>query len=362
MDHLLPEGTCKLCRTMINAEGYGPLIELGLKRGIAPETMISFLDTVADVSQFHLEGKHRSLALLVGDGKTFDEILKPSVFSLQKDYSVGKFRCEFQALGGLLDGSFLILTANTEGKITGIKRTFRKVLGSRYEEEARTINPIYSGSYRHIAVISKMTRSLAFYVPPEGNLAIVFDHGRIVVQYAMGDWQPADYDLLHKNVLSVAEEILTDHQSLAEDDADLFRLCVIKLLRVAFLMSSQRIGTILSLDLKLKEARRKTSRLTKTIGLLDRNVLITDLEDGELANIASLDGAVLVNGQGRLLEFNAILSPQKVVEGEMHYGARHNTTLNYSAEREMAIVLTVSQDGGVTVFFRGQQVAAVRVR
>lgn len=62
------------------------------------------------------------------------------------------------------------------------------------------------------------------------------------------------------------------------------------------------------------------------------------------------------------MEFNAILSPQKLVEGEMHYGARHNAALNYSAEREMATVLVVSQDGGVTVFFRGRQVAAVRVR
>jgi DNA integrity scanning protein DisA with diadenylate cyclase activity len=49
------------------------------------------------------------------------------------------------------------------------------------------------------------------------------------------------------------------------------------------------------------------------------------------------------------------------VDGEGHYGARHSTALNYSADRDLAIVFAVSQDGGVTVFFRGQKVAAIKI-
>lgn len=361
MHSLSQENIYKLCHTLIHEEGYEPLLELGMKRGIEPHTMVNICDATTDICQYRNEGKARSMAIIVGDKDIFDKILLPSVFELQEDQHINNFRQELNLLAGLVDGRFLALTMNNKGKILGIKRIFESSFGLNYVESAKNINPLYTGNYRHMAIISKMTEALTFYFPPEGNIVKLFDSGRMIAQYTMGDWRKTDYDKFLEAMLITAKKLYTRQHMASPFESSTYRTCLIKVMRVAILMSTSNRGTIFSLDLNLRGDHRNRTNLSTLIYLRKKDVVITDIEDDELLNIASLDGAVLIDGEGQLLEFNAILNPSKTVDTELHYGARHETALNYSASREMAIVLVVSQDGGVIAFNRGEEITELPV-
>ncbi len=363
MDTLIPEDACLLCRTLVQEEGYGPLLKLGLKRGIEPHVMVNICDAAADLSQFLHEGRHVSTAMLIGKKKVFEQSLYPSPLDLQGEYAIkgNSFRRELRALAGLVDGHHLALVLNNKGRILGIKRISRNALGTLYDEVSDGINSLYPGYLRHMAIISKMSDCLAFYVPPEGNAVKTYETGTMVAQYIMGDWQATDYRAFFDGVLSVAKGLYL-HQGLTApfDESD-YLTCLVKLMRVATLMSTRNMGTIFSLDLKLKGARRKRTKLTELLDLSSKDVSVTDMEDEEILNLASLDGAVLIDGKGRLVEFNAILDTDMTLSGEWGQGSRHETAINYSASRDNAIVIVVSQDGGITAFCRGNKIAAVPV-
>lgn len=362
MNPISHESECEVCRTLIDEEGYRPLMKLGMRNQIAPRVMIQFCDAIGDASQVIYEGKPCSLALLVGEDATFNEVLAPSIFSLKKGQSINVFRKKFHALAGLIDGKFLLLTANKKGKITGIRRVFPEILGPRYESEAPEVNSLYTGVYRHMAVLSRMTGALAFYVPPKGNTAKIFDRGKIVAIYRHGNWHEVNFEAFRECLIEASEQALaTVPASRGGESEELFRMSLLKLMRVAFFMSTRGSGTILCLDAKMGVKRRRKSRLSEMVELLQRDLLITNLEDEELANIASLDGAVLVDGEGRLREFNAILPSAATDDGADRQGARHEAARTYSVEKGAAIVIAVSQDGGITGFYKGETAATIKI-
>ena len=352
---------CGLCRTMVNQEGLAHLIEIGYRHNLASEFMVILCDVVADLAQCRHEGRSYPLALVVGDKERCHKVLPPSLFSLPADLTIQEFQNRLQDFAGLLDGRHVILAVDRTGRLLGVRRVVATILGPGYQEMHQSVNPIYTGIYRHLATISQLTQGLVFYVAPPGNLVKVFDQGTIVALYTRGDWCAAQYEVFLQTMVQTADQLLSEAMLMAPEVAGHFRTYLIKAARVAFLMSARGEGTILSLDLDLKPAHRRTTRLSGLLALQEKGWSITDLEDEELANLAALDGAVLIDGRGRILEFNAILSPSRVMEGESHYGARHDTAINYSVERKWAIILVVSEDGSLSAFCRGQKIGAVRV-
>ncbi len=362
MDAISHESECEVCRTLIDEEGYRPLITLGMIHQITPRLMVQFCDAIGDASQVLHEGRPCTLALLVGDDATFGDVLAPSVFGLKKGQSITTFRKKFHALAGLIDGNFLLLTANRKGRVTDIRRVFPEILGPRYQSEVPEVNSLYTGVYRHMAVLSRMTGSLAFYVPPRGNTAQLFDRGRIVAIYRHGNWHEVNFEMFRECLIHVSEKALSWAPAMkSSEPPELFRMSLLKLMRVAFFMSTRGSGAIFCLDPTLSAKRRRKSRLSEVLELMQRDLLITNLEDEELANIASLDGAVLVDGEGRLLEFNAILPSTETADGADRQGARHEAARTYSAQRSSAVVIAVSQDGGITGFFKGETVTTIKI-
>lgn len=86
-----------------------------------------------------------------------------------------------------------------------------------------------------------------------------------------------------------------------------------------------------------------------------RGMHLADLEPVILETIASLDGAVVVDSDGRLLTFGAILriAPEALELDRAVQGAR---TLAGLAASQFGPVLRVSEDGYMTMFLKGRRV------
>ena len=86
-----------------------------------------------------------------------------------------------------------------------------------------------------------------------------------------------------------------------------------------------------------------------------RGASLCDLEPMVLESIASLDGAVVIDQDGRLLTFGAILriAPETLELVRSVQGAR---TLAALAASQYGPVLKVSQDGYITMFLKGRRV------
>jgi hypothetical protein len=82
---------------------------------------------------------------------------------------------------------------------------------------------------------------------------------------------------------------------------------------------------------------------------------LADLEPSVLETIASLDGAVVTDLDGRLITFGAILRivPEALELGRAVQGAR---TLAALAASMHGAALKVSEDGYLTMFLKGRRV------
>jgi DisA bacterial checkpoint controller nucleotide-binding len=116
---------------------------------------------------------------------------------------------------------------------------------------------------------------------------------------------------------------------------------------------SQLVAPADRLDLPVPQRAGPPSR-RDLLDLLEGRSL-TDLDPNVLAALASLDGAIVIDRQGRLLAAGAILRHPPSPDGETNglvEGAR--TTAALAASR-FGPVLKVSEDGIIT-FFEGERV------
>jgi hypothetical protein len=76
--------------------------------------------------------------------------------------------------------------------------------------------------------------------------------------------------------------------------------------------------------------------------------------------LSQIDGAVVFDGDGRLVEMGARLVPSPEAEAEVDgfRGMRHTSALRYSVDDPEATVIVVSEDGPVTVLRKGKRVGA----
>jgi hypothetical protein len=96
-------------------------------------------------------------------------------------------------------------------------------------------------------------------------------------------------------------------------------------------------------------------RAKRSLHHVVRGMTLADLEPSVLEAIASLDGAVVTDLDGRLLTFGAILriAPEALELGRAVQGAR---TLAGLAASLHGPVLKVSEDGYLTMFLKGRRV------
>ncbi len=96
-------------------------------------------------------------------------------------------------------------------------------------------------------------------------------------------------------------------------------------------------------------------RAKRTLHHVVRGKNLVDLDPSVLEAIASVDGAVVTDQDGRLLTFGAILriAPESLKLGRAVQGAR---TLAGLAASLHGPVIKVSEDGYLTMFLKGRRV------
>ena len=158
-----------------------------------------------------------------------------------------------------------------------------------------------------------------------------------------GDWEPIDYDHL--------KQVLDDNGEKSRIKPPIIE----KVGRVALMMSELHEGGIFVFFENKNKMQAYYSDPLKhmSVDLDIRSIM--DLSDEELVNFANEDGAVLIDHNGNLHSFMAILNPKQfdLQDNEFNFGARHITALAISKETgDLCIV--ISQDGRITVYMGGE--------
>ena len=83
---------------------------------------------------------------------------------------------------------------------------------------------------------------------------------------------------------------------------------------------------------------------------------ITRLSRGVLAEFASLDGAVVLANNGRLLSYGAVLQPERRKGIQKAEGSRTKAAIGSS---NYGLALKISSDGDITVYTSGNELISV---
>lgn len=80
------------------------------------------------------------------------------------------------------------------------------------------------------------------------------------------------------------------------------------------------------------------------------------LKDPAISHMAKIDGALLVDQEGRILAFGCLLDGPRLKSEYLSRGARFNSALRYTAKNKNCIAVVISQDGNCSVIFAGKPV------
>lgn len=109
-------------------------------------------------------------------------------------------------------------------------------------------------------------------------------------------------------------------------------------------------GCTIVLDLQEQPTEISGQKLSKPLDLnISDNLLLTN-------NLAKLDGALHISKSEQLLSFACILDGKRSVHEDRSRGARYNSAMRFTENYKDTLIVTVSEDGPVSVFYRGEQI------
>jgi long-chain acyl-CoA synthetase len=319
--------------------GIGFLFDLARAKRIDGPSMVSICDAAVAIAQMQSEEKPLSTALIVGDPTHIARILPRSEIQLQRHDHIRRMRQVVIALAKMVDGLVLGYGVDNHGYVRGIHK-----LEVMLDE---TGSFLLGPRFRHHAAISRHCDAVVFFVPTGGRQVRVFADGQLVGRYANGSWSRESMPRIDQAVARLAEQRNYDLPLLQQ------------VLRCAFHMSEQNLGAIFVLgDADAILERSDPPQISSFATIADAD--IERLSEQELVNFAKQDGATVIDVQGRLRGCMVLLRPAADTEAEIGLGkgARHSSAAKMSAEGE-CLAITVSQDGPITVYDRGQQVLSL---
>ena len=134
-----------------------------------------------------------------------------------------------------------------------------------------------------------------------------------------------------------------------------------RVIKLAFKLSDRGEGALLCVG-----DAENVLKYVDTMGDLhfsfkDKNILTTD-EQG-LLTLAAQDGAVIITADGEVSNFMVRFEPPSSIQvtPEANSGTRHNTAKKMSAVTN-AIFITVSSDGPISIYARGERVLRMMVK
>lgn len=315
------------------------LFALAHSKQIDAPSMVNICDAAATIAQMEHEEKPLSTAFIVGDPAKITRVLPAGQIQLLHHDHIRRMRNILVTLAKMVDGFVLGYVVDKYGYVRGV---------SRLEVELTDADNILLGpQFRHHAAISKHCDALVFFVPHGGRQVRIFANGQLVGRYANGDWSPENIT----RVDEIINQLASEHQ---------YHLSIMhRVIRCAFQMSEENLGAIFVLgDASLIMKHSDNSEISSFAVIVSDD--INALSDRELINFAKQDGATVIDAQGQFRGCMVLLRPSPDTEAEIGpgKGARHSSAAKMSAEAQ-CVAITVSQDGPITVYHRGQRVLSM---
>jgi long-chain acyl-CoA synthetase len=315
------------------------LFELARDKQIDAPSMVHICDAAATIAQMESEEKPLSTALIVGDPVRIARVLPLSHIQLLRHDHIRRMRRILVTMARMVDGLVLGYVVDRYGYVRGVHK-LEVELG---EPTSFLLGP----QFRHHAAISRHCDAVVFFVPSGGGQVRVFANGQLVGRYADGDWAPDNVARVNEVLAQLAEQRKYDIA------------LVQRVLRCAFQMSEENLGAIFLLgDANVIFERSDASEISSVAAFASADM--EQLTDRELVNFAKQDGATVIDVQGQFRGCMVLLRPRANTQAEIGpgKGARHSSAAKMSAEAQ-CLAITVSQDGPVTVYDRGQRILSL---
>ena len=253
-----------------------------------------------------------------------------------------------KSLYRLADGVRTVFLANADGRLLDIIDIER--WGRQATREAKVLVPCAKAYQPHARATTQQGHVCAVLSP--SREIKIFAEGAELFAFRGASWHLLDLQAKYKLwAEAVGDETLAMRIfQTALDLADAREGALFAMVRDSESAISQLVAPAARLDLPVTNRVGPPSR-RDLLDLLEGRSL-TDLDPNVLAALASLDGAIVVDRQGRLLAAGAILrhppEPDRESSGVIE-GAR--TTAAFAAS-QFGPVLKVSADGVITFFDR----------
>jgi DNA integrity scanning protein DisA with diadenylate cyclase activity len=324
--------------TAIRAAFDGQIVADMLGAGHAsPDVLPRILDWLHELAQQTYENRSLSFACILtkGRARSVDEPRFPDDFLKKKRYKV------------LSDGFRTAYEVGCDGRLRGLT----DLRASKKRLSASHWFPEWSRDLARASASSACAIALTW----QGDI-IVLERGTLRFTYRFGTWQYWN----HRHLTHVLES-LCRRQRVPHGRV---RTVVASVYRAALDASFRRTGALFVV-LGHRKSLRKIVRMGDAIDDSQRDLQhqVFDRAIGErrverlsrvvLAELASLDGAVVIDGTGRIQAYGAVLNTRNLRGASATEGARTKAAMSAS---RFGLALKVSSDGGISAYFRGRTV------
>jgi hypothetical protein len=290
---------------------YDWLIEPSRKHSIDLMLLQQIVDFLEEVPNLRKEGESLSVALIIQNSQV---VLDPPILK-RNQFHISKLS-KFQDLKSIVDGNPLCYLMDKKGLIT---------IGQIPKELVKN-DPRLT-----LQTLSNSFNTISFFVGP--NIIEIYDSGKILRLNRKGLWlKPYELPSEELEKLGFPRALI----------GELFEIC----LKMSDINKGCTFVVIKDNRPKYCQPLIKDYHFTKC--------KISQLSQNQLANLAGIDGAVILNTNGDLVDIGQRLMPPLTTSyvKESGRGTRHNSAAMYSNAVD-SIVIVVSEDGPISVYYKG---------
>jgi hypothetical protein len=246
----------------------------------------------------------------------------------------------------LSDGYHTSYVISTKGAVVG----FEGLGQSSNQVGRKAYYPEWAGNL----AVSCSGGRIGIALTRQGDI-LVIDNGSVRFTYRLGKWQYWNHTHLVNLLTKVARVQHVPTQIVPRVVAAVYRAALDVSFRrtgglFVLLKNSQNIRALVRQGDAINDADRSSldSRFDKIL----ENPILQTMPRLIAAEIASLDGAVVLNNQGHLLAYGAVLEPSKKGKISPEEGSRTKAAIGSS---NYGLAVKVSSDGDITIYSSGKE-------
>ena len=291
---------------------YSWLIELSRRHKVTLILLQEIMDFLEEIPKIKKEDEHLTLGLTVKNNQT----AIGESFIKRDPFHISSFS-RFGDLKNAVDGSSLCYVVDENGMVT---------IG-QIPKEVQRENPKLT-----LQNVSSVYQTITFHL--DDSNSEIYDCGRLMRINKKGIWiEPCTMSLDIFKTESFSSAIL----------AQVLRVC----------MTMSEIGKSGIFVILKEDTPRFVSPMIKNYYF--NKCAINEMSTNQIIQFAAIDGAVLLNAKGEMLDIGQKLEapPSTLICKESGRGTRHNSAMNYSRVAD-CLVFVVSQEGPISVYHDGE--------